>query len=63
MKLESEEKRLIGDSYSADPDALRRLRAMSQQTGMSKAALIRSAIAELLEKFDEPEDNHASPIS
>jgi len=47
-----EEVRLVGDSYSADPRDLARLRELSRKLKKSKAELIRGAITDLLQKHD-----------
>ena len=48
--METQEHRLVGDSYSADPEELRLLRELATEKGVSKAELIRKAIRELLVK-------------
>ena len=45
---DTQESRLVGDSYSADPQELELLRQLAAEKGVSKAELIRTAVRDLL---------------
>ena len=42
-------KRMIGDSYQADPVDLEKLRKIAESTGKSKASLVREGIRMVIE--------------